>query len=253
VSRARLSPEQREACVTDTRSVRAVAREMGVSRAAVHYWRRLALAREAGTVAAGGPRPVGALAQEPGVTRLPVVYPPGAVRPRTRAECPEARPCPWVSCRHHLSIDEGQHRIRLLAEPDALIETCALDVAALGGQTRDEVGALLGLTRERVRQIEAGALKRIRAAGIELGDYTDHEPVDDRSRLAREIGDSRAGDAAEAAAEREAAEAARVDGLEWGSGSRHVAAEDPEGRRWVDVAQRAYDRLLAGRAERGSS
>jgi hypothetical protein len=42
--------------------------------------------------------------------------------------------------------------------------TCALDLADRGPQTLQTIGELLGITRERVRQIEAKALKRLRAA-----------------------------------------------------------------------------------------
>jgi DNA-directed RNA polymerase sigma subunit (sigma70/sigma32) len=49
-------------------------------------------------------------------------------------------------------------------EVHELEETCALDVADRGGITLEEVGRLLNLTRERVRQLEAEAL-------TEIGDY----------------------------------------------------------------------------------
>jgi len=50
-------------------------------------------------------------------------------------------------------------------EPWEMQETCALDVADDGGHTLDEVAELVGLTRERVRQIEIVALVKVRAAG----------------------------------------------------------------------------------------
>jgi DNA-directed RNA polymerase sigma subunit (sigma70/sigma32) len=40
-------------------------------------------------------------------------------------------------------------------------ESCVLDVADRGGATLDQVGQILGITRERIRQIEAKALRRL--------------------------------------------------------------------------------------------
>ena len=42
-----------------------------------------------------------------------------------------------------------------------LRETCALDVAERGGLTLEEVGEILNLTRERIRQVEAAGLKKL--------------------------------------------------------------------------------------------
>jgi hypothetical protein len=42
-----------------------------------------------------------------------------------------------------------------------LPSTCALDVAERGGQSLEEVGSLLNITRERARQIEVAALRKI--------------------------------------------------------------------------------------------
>ena len=51
-----------------------------------------------------------------------------------------------------------------------MTETCALDVADRGGITLEEVGTLLNLTRERIRQVERSGIDKLRAA---LGDEAD--------------------------------------------------------------------------------
>ncbi len=84
------------------------------------------------------------------------------LRPRTRADCADGpRPCPWVSCRHHLYLEvDGRGHVRLAfpdKEPWELRETCALDVAERGEHTLEYVGRLLNLTRERIRQLEERA------------------------------------------------------------------------------------------------
>jgi hypothetical protein len=83
-------------------------------------------------------------------------------RPVTRGDCIGGpRPCPWVSCRHHLYLDvddEGGLRLNHPdLEPGELEESCALDVADRGEHYQEEVGALLGISRQRVRAIEAEA------------------------------------------------------------------------------------------------
>jgi hypothetical protein len=49
-------------------------------------------------------------------------------------------------------------------------ETCALDVAERGGATLEEVGRLLRVTRERVRQIGNEASRKIRRSNPQLED-----------------------------------------------------------------------------------
>ncbi|HUU03090.1 MAG TPA: sigma factor-like helix-turn-helix DNA-binding protein [Myxococcota bacterium] len=88
-------------------------------------------------------------------------------RPRTRREClQKGRPCLFVSCKHHLYLDVNPDTGSIkLNFPDKevweLRETCALDVAGRGGLTLEEVGEILNLTRERIRQVEAAGLKKL--------------------------------------------------------------------------------------------
>ncbi|HNN53559.1 MAG TPA: sigma factor-like helix-turn-helix DNA-binding protein [Pseudomonadota bacterium] len=92
-----------------------------------------------------------------------------SLRPKTRAECLDGpRPCPWVSCKHHLFLDVNPETGSIkLNFPDKELtemrETCALDVADRGGITLEEVGAILNLTRERIRQVEVRGLLKLRA------------------------------------------------------------------------------------------
>ena len=90
-------------------------------------------------------------------------------RPRTRGECGDTseRPCPFVSCRHHLYLDvprRGRLRVLYPGDVDALPETCALDVADGGAHSLREVGALWGVSANRIQQIELQALEKVRRA-----------------------------------------------------------------------------------------
>ena len=88
-------------------------------------------------------------------------------RPKTRSECKDMeRPCPFVSCKYHLFIDVHPVRGSIkLNFPDVEVwemgETCALDVADRGGITLEEVGEIMNLTRERVRQVETAGLGKL--------------------------------------------------------------------------------------------
>ena len=118
-----------------------------------------------------------------------------STRPRTRAECPKKAEgaahvaCPWASCRHHLAVYATREQptwrgaVRAprfkLVEPvfdeDGVIDlsgnvaTCSLDVADEDGATLDRIGDILGVSRERVRQIEQKALRSARAVARRLG------------------------------------------------------------------------------------
>jgi hypothetical protein len=91
-------------------------------------------------------------------------------KPKTRADCfTFERPCPFVSCKHHLFLDINPDTGSIkLNFPDLnvweLEETCALDVADKHGITLEEVGAIMNLTRERIRQTELKCLDKIREA-----------------------------------------------------------------------------------------
>ena len=99
-----------------------------------------------------------------------LMYPPveDIERPRTRAECnQEARPCPWVSCKHHLYLDinpeTGSIKINFPdLEPWEMKHTCSLDVADAGALTLEEIGFITNLTRERIRQVEVRGLLKLK-------------------------------------------------------------------------------------------
>ena len=63
-----------------------------------------------------------------------------------------------------------------------MTETCALDVADRGGTTLEEVGAIMNLTRERIRQVEVKGLAKLEALKdmSALRDYVDEGPVGKR-------------------------------------------------------------------------
>ncbi len=94
--------------------------------------------------------------------------------PRTRGECRDgARPCPLVSCRHHLAVDVGRKgRLTVHWEPDEEPDrpSCALDVAEqAGGLSPAEVATLIGVTRQGVRVVEEKAVRKMkrRMRGVE--------------------------------------------------------------------------------------
>jgi hypothetical protein len=98
-----------------------------------------------------------------------LMYPPvDEPRPRTRAECKDMpRPCPFVSCKHHLYLDVNPETGSIkLNFPDLEVwqmkDTCSLDVADRNGITLEEVGEIMNLTRERIRQVEVRGLLKLK-------------------------------------------------------------------------------------------
>lgn len=111
-------------------------------------------------------------------------HPEQAARPRTWGECIAAgrgteTPCALVACAYHLALDvDAETGTITLRDPGvvrdgdadgvpeidvrAMRATCALAEAARGGITLEDVGAMLNLTRERIRQVETKALREAR-------------------------------------------------------------------------------------------
>lgn len=85
-------------------------------------------------------------------------------RPKNRSECADGpRPCYWVGCKYHIIHDIKNALWVLNVETliEKLPETCTLDVADMGHHTLGEIGDLLNVSRERIRQIESNAFKKI--------------------------------------------------------------------------------------------
>ncbi|GAC1361885.1 MAG: hypothetical protein NVSMB47_14110 [Polyangiales bacterium] len=109
-------------------------------------------------------------------------------RPIAREECLNGpRPCPFVSCKNHLYLDVSPRTGAIkLNFPDLevweMTETCSLDVADRGGTTLEEVGAIMNLTRERIRQVEVKGLAKLQAYEqmTALRDYVDEGPIGKR-------------------------------------------------------------------------
>ena len=123
-------------------------------------------------------------------------------RPKTRRDCLSAeqaekimgfkdkrgdglncqRPCPFVSCRYHLYVGYvGRPHIGEpgYPEPWEIPVTCTLDIADEQGKTLEEVGTVLDLTRERIRQIESEAMVKFKTQMEELG-YDIGDAISDR-------------------------------------------------------------------------
>lgn len=107
-----------------------------------------------------------------------------AMRPKTRADCIDGeRPCPFVGCKHNLFLDitrTGSITFNFGSKDisEVTADTCALDVAARGNATLDDVGKVYGLTRERIRQIEGKALVRLRAGSLARAVREEHDGED---------------------------------------------------------------------------
>lgn len=159
--------------------------------------------------------------------RLRALYPASETaqyeRPVTRGDClpggcNEARPCPWVSCKHHLALDVNPTNGNIkLTFPDVEVwemrNTCALDAADEDGLTLEEVAARTNLTRERIRQIETLALERLGDLPI-TRELAGIEHLDSRGEVA--VGEDVSGERTDADAMRGLSELSYGGAALWG-------------------------------------
>lgn len=102
------------------------------------------------------------------------------VRPRTRNECSAVpRPCPFISCKYHMYLDvhpkTGSVKLNfphLAPEEMPPGASCALDMAERRPVTVQELGVLMNLTAERIREMVGAGLLR-----LDAGDITQHDAL----------------------------------------------------------------------------
>lgn len=72
-------------------------------------------------------------------------------------------PCPYATCRFNLTAETRDTRGAkpMHVSVPMLREACVLQAAEQGGMTLEEIAARFALTRERVRQIELDALRKV--------------------------------------------------------------------------------------------
>ena len=118
-----------------------------------------------------------------------LLYPERVVgRPRTRADCEDGqRPCPYAGCRYHLGFEvrASGSLVEVFGDTEVwdMSHTCALDEAKVP-RTLDEIGAMLGMTRERIRQIEEEALAKLRELDTLALDDLPDDPLEAPSLFA---------------------------------------------------------------------
>jgi len=89
----------------------------------------------------------------------------------TRADCKDLpRPCPHTACRYHMT-NEAPAGVGHPNSRTHKADVCVADLldAEPHPHTLDEIGELFGVTRERIRQIQAKALRKLKRACIQEG------------------------------------------------------------------------------------
>ena len=94
-------------------------------------------------------------------------------KPRRRGDCENgARPCPWVSCRHHLFLDVTRDGEVVENFPgkdvDEIDFTCSLDIADTVEGHRaplplSVLASIMGTSRSSVTAVEVNAMKKFRS------------------------------------------------------------------------------------------
>jgi len=93
--------------------------------------------------------------------------------PKRRRDCPPLPElCPFIECRYHLWTDRVHRgRVMILAASSAYGDPahfCALHEADQGPKTLEQVGVVYGVSRERIRQLEAESMAVLRAVNPSL-------------------------------------------------------------------------------------
>lgn len=140
---------------------------MSITPSEEHWRRRARRPRLVRALSVAIPRTAGArqAVLEAGAAEYPEDV--ASERPRTRRECEDGpRPCPFASCKWHLFLEVSPKTGSIKFNfPDLEVwemrETCTLDLAERGGLPLESVGAVMNLTRERVRQLETLAMVAI--------------------------------------------------------------------------------------------
>jgi RNA polymerase primary sigma factor len=85
----------------------------------------------------------------------------------------ENAPNPFIEVRQNFLTDDVNEALKVLTEREAQILTMRFGLGSMRPHTLKELGEFFGLTRERIRQIQKGALRKLRSPSVrkKLRDY----------------------------------------------------------------------------------